>query len=242
MKPLILSLLCLAAVINCNSSALAGTAAGSGISLSKHDINTLIGATTDSQQRICAFCHTPHHSYDPTASDYMPLWAHDLTQQTYVPYQSITLEADSRNVIDPLAGPSRLCMSCHDGVIAADRHYSTGEPGNRILTGDDSDSKGVGTNGDISNDHPIGFDFSRIAGANGASGTDRRIFAADETRAFRGNPAVLLKDQLYNGSVMTCATCHDVHNKDNTNGSASGNYFVHAPQKDSQLCLSCHDK
>jgi hypothetical protein len=224
------------------TAALAGIAPGSGISLSKHDINTLKGASQDSQQRICAFCHTPHHAYDPNAYDYMPLWSHDLTQQTFTPYQSVTLEPDTREVVDPLAGPSRLCMSCHDGIIAADRHYSTFEPGTRILTGDGADSKAVGFGGDMTNDHPIGFDYTKVAGANGASGTDRRIFAADATRTFRGNPSVLIRDQLHSGTIMTCATCHDVHNKDNTNGGGTYNYFVHAPQQDSQLCLSCHDK
>lgn len=230
------------AMVASGSTALAGTAPGSGISLSSHDINTLRGATQDSEQRICAFCHTPHHSYDPSAYDYMPLWSHDLTQQNFIPYRSVTLEPETLGVIDPLIGPSRLCMSCHDGIIAADRHYSSFEPGTRILTGDGFDGMAIGASGDLTNDHPIGFDYTKVAGANGANGTDRRIFAADATRAFNGNPGVLIQDQLYNGTIMTCATCHDVHNKDNTNGSGTGNYFVLAPQRDSQLCLSCHDK
>jgi hypothetical protein len=53
---------------------------------------------------------------------------------------------------------------------------------------------------------------------------------------------------------MTCATCHDVHNKNNVPNNAAnqldaahadtvqGNYFVFAPQSGSQLCTSCHDK
>jgi hypothetical protein len=44
---------------------------------------------------------------------------------------------------------------------------------------------------------------------------------------------------------MTCATCHDVHNKKNlytTTGTEAVNYLVLAPQAGSKLCLSCHIK
>jgi hypothetical protein len=217
----------------------AGTAPGSGILGSKHDINTLSGATGDAELRVCAFCHTPHHAADPSASDYLPLWSHEITTLTYLPYQSATIESETKGVTDPLYGPSRLCMSCHDGVIAADQHYSS--TGSKVLVGDSYGQMAVGTNGDMTNDHPIGFDYAKVAGANGGSGTDQRIFPATDTLTFKGNATVLVKDQLHNGK-MTCATCHDVHNKDNTNGGASANYFVYAPQKDSQLCLTCHDK
>ncbi len=246
MKKTVLSMLSVAALVAMSAMvAYAGTTPGSGVSLSKHDINTLAGATKDNQERICAFCHTPHHAVDPTASDYMPLWSHDLTQQTYIPYLSATLETETKNVVDPLVGPSRLCMSCHDGIIAADQHYGTTQTATKVLTGDTFNTNAnmaVGTNGDMTNDHPIGFDYTKVAGADGGAGTDKHIFPATDTLAFKGNATVLVKDQLLGGNIMTCATCHDVHNKDNTNGGATGNYFVYAPQKDSQLCLTCHDK
>jgi len=52
---------------------------------------------------------------------------------------------------------------------------------------------------------------------------------------------------------MTCATCHEVHNKDNakqanfngvngSDASAAPNFFLYAPEKDSLICLSCHVK
>jgi hypothetical protein len=42
---------------------------------------------------------------------------------------------------------------------------------------------------------------------------------------------------------MTCATCHDVHNKDNANNTlGSMNYLVYSDQQNSSLCLTCHDK
>ena len=42
---------------------------------------------------------------------------------------------------------------------------------------------------------------------------------------------------------MTCATCHDVHNKDNAVNTLGGfNYFVYSNQAGSSLCLTCHAK
>jgi hypothetical protein len=57
-----------------------------------------------------------------------------------------------------------------------------------------------------------------------------------------------IKSTLYNGSIMTCATCHEVHNKENaaqdaaTDGSATPNYFLYAKESNSLICLSCHVK
>ena len=56
-------------------------------------------------------------------------------------------------------------------------------------------------------------------------------------------------DVLYNGVTMTCASCHEVHNKDNvaptTNlapGPAQNNYLLWADETSSMICLSCHIK
>ena len=54
-------------------------------------------------------------------------------------------------------------------------------------------------------------------------------------------------DVLYQGDIMTCATCHEVHNKENvvqdvgTDGSQP-NYLLYAKETDSLICLSCHLK
>ena len=56
---------------------------------------------------------------------------------------------------------------------------------------------------------------------------------------------------LYEGDIMTCASCHEVHNKENATQDApvagSGvtnapNYFLYAKEKESLICLSCHIK
>jgi hypothetical protein len=155
-------------------------------------------------------------------------------------------------------------MSCHDGAIAPDQHYGQANvaPTGRFASDDFAaypsavKNIAVGLGGNFSNDHPIGFDIMQ-------SMTDTGIFPTVPTTKtwLRAGAAStkLISDGLYKTNptstekYMTCATCHDVHNKDNVantaaNGvaghtdSANLNYFVFAPQSGSQLCLSCHDK
>jgi hypothetical protein len=203
-------------------------------------MNGVGGLTADAQGRVCAFCHTPHHALSLASGEATPLWSHQFTgTATYKPYQSPTLDAAID--ADPLVGPSRLCMSCHDGVIAADQHYGGTQTGsNARLLSDGwagaaigkADGAGVGN---LSNDHPIGFDYEAVAT------TDTGIFHS-AARAFKGNAGGTTVASVLTNGVMTCATCHDVHNKDNVANQGGANYFVYAPQEGSQLCLTCHVK
>ena len=228
-------------------AAVAGMNPGTGVVGSLHDMNKIPGLTADTQGRVCAFCHTPHHALPDPTEEQQPLWSHEYTGyiENWTAYQSPTLDA---NITDPLMGPSRLCMSCHDGVVAADQHYDfpgTGTPGR--LGRDDWGGVAIGlrtveaANANFGNDHPIGFSYTDAQTADVGGG----LFEA-EGRLFIGNTnnsTLTVQDVLLNGEFMTCATCHDVHNKDNaTNVTGGLNYFVYAPQDNSSLCLTCHDK
>jgi len=224
--------------------ATAGINAGSGIQGSSHDMNRFAPGS-DPYGRVCAYCHTPHHALPQgtDGADYLPLWSHDLTKQNYTKYDSPSMVAD---IQDPLVGPTRLCMSCHDGVVAIDQHYGNvgtvkevaGRAGD-IFDSTKSAKKGgiaVGQNGDLSNDHPVGFLYDEVA-----EKMPDDIYTS-------GNKFIdniknkTIADGLTNG-YMTCATCHDVHNKDNiADAGNSYNFFLYAPQKDSKICLSCHNK
>ena len=221
-----------------SATAFAGTAPNSGVVGSLHDMNTITGATDDVEGRVCAFCHTPHHAIVDATADYLPLWAHQLNDSTsFAPYSTVTLDA---TIEDPFIGPSRLCMSCHDGVIAADQHYNfAGSP--LVVTGDSWGQRAVGSTNlagehDFSNDHPIGFLFEPVAAV------DQEVFSS-VNRDFIGNTAGVQVEDVLTDGYMTCATCHDVHNSSNAVHSlATKNYFVYSPQEGSQLCLTCHDK
>lgn len=231
------------------SLAIAGINAGTGIQGSSHDMNKF-SPSSDPYGRVCAFCHTPHHALPADASDYMPLWSHELTDLAYTKYDSASMVAD---IQDPLAGPSRLCMSCHDGKVAIDQHYNkAGVTGIDVANGDGGGTRfndlfnqagntkrggiNVGSDGDLSNDHPVGFKYADVVAA-----MPNDIY--DENTQFLDNPAnKTIGDCLTNG-YMTCATCHDVHNKDNVaDAGFTYNFFLYSPQADSKICLSCHNK
>jgi len=209
----------------------AGLTPGTGIVHSKHDMNDV--SNPDTQTRVCAFCHTPHHSLDDMQADYLPLWSHELTTLTFSHYETCTFDGRNYEAADRLTGPSRLCMSCHDGAIAVDQHY--GIPGSDIRPGDNWGDIGVGAAGDLTNDHPVGFNYVSVAAV------DDEI--KDETTPVSNPKIVDIQELLYDDDcdglkdIMTCSSCHDVHNTD-----ANDDYFLINYQVDSQICITCHDK
>ena len=190
---------------------------------------------------ICVVCHTPHNAYTETEANAAPgetgpLWNRTLTAVTnYATYASLArtgsdLEASTTSTIRTTAsGVSKLCLSCHDGTIAIDSFGRN--PDNSLRTGttfvDDINAnanigEGVGVVGDLSNDHPVAFQFPttdpEIAdGSTGSVGGTLPLFGA-------------LNDQ------MECATCHDVH--------ATGTFgkLLRVDNNGSGLCLTCHTK
>lgn len=220
MRPLkaLLQSLCILALSHAN--AWCGPNAGTGITGSKHDLNFAV--KPDYQGRVCIYCHIAHEPGGPSQA---PLWQLSDSQGTFIPYKSATYDPGE---VDIIAGPSRLCLSCHDGVIAHETH-----PG---LSGDNFGQTGVGANQNLANDHPIGFDF--IAAAE-----ERHGIRPAETRWLDGKSSRKVLDSLYKGRIMTCATCHDMHNINNVaDADNTYNYFVYSRQKGSSLCLTCHDK
>lgn len=180
-------------------AAIAGTA---------HDLSAMPG--TD---QICVFCHTPHNA-DATVE---PLWNATLSTSTFTPYASSTFDGAATMDTDPVIGPSRLCMSCHDGSVAIDSAINGTtfiNPGGALL----------GT--DLSNDHPIGFDY------DAAQTLDAEL---QPSSAALGTGTIA--DHLFGtNNIMTCATCHDVH------GVTGVGSFLLESNAGSALCLKCHIK
>jgi hypothetical protein len=244
--------LAISLVLSFGSIAMAGALPGSGIAGSLHDLSAgaaggvAIGQA--SETRICVFCHTPHHSarktdmVQGTQINYYPLWNHALS--TITSYQSYTNGSDLPNGLaeqlnaDLSAGPggvSKLCLSCHDGSVAV----------NSYGTFDNNPSPGaggifmpnafkIGAGGDLSNHHPVGFNFAAV------QGVDTGIF--DASTSLLGGTGLTINDVLWNGNVE-CVSCHSVHNKGNEGFKFLWTYDGGGPAgTGSQICLSCHDK
>ena len=145
--------------------------AKAGVVASKHNMNSYQETTKDTEGRVCAFCHTPHHALaDNTGgiADYLPLWSHALTSQVnYNAYFTPTVKVGGDRSLN---GVTILCMSCHDGVIAVDEHYNNGLINNK-LDNDGFGGTAIGlkdANGaaSLGNDHPIGFKYDDALAAH----------------------------------------------------------------------------
>lgn len=253
-------LLTVAAIIAGSASiALSGALPGTGVLGSPHDMNTK--GQKDDLQRVCIFCHTPHNAtLDSSGVNNYPLWNHTLPQDTgWKNYVWAAPANASLDTSDPLIGPTRLCLSCHDGVTAFDQHGGAyPQAGGTIMSG----NKAVGAGQDLTDDHPVGFSYGDAVTARNVNGAVELAQKTD-TVAVSVTPSGVagtydtvdrttgkrkIGDLLYNGDIVTCASCHEVHNKDNAiitaplSGSGTPNYFLWADEKDSINCLSCQDR
>ncbi|MCL5024680.1 MAG: cytochrome c3 family protein [Nitrospirae bacterium] len=210
--------------------------------------------------RICIYCHAPHHTVkavdaEANGVDYFPLWNHDFSTQAapvgpgYTPYTNTLasapvipnsiqhqLNADLTQGTPPgqPGGISKLCLSCHDGSVAISSYgnfnggiASSKHTGSVFATGT---RIAIGAGGDLSNHHPIGFDYNAVALA------DDEI--RDSSSVLLGNNpyGLTISDLLY-GDKVECGSCHDVHNTKNT-----GLKFLWVEDTNSNLCFSCHAK
>lgn len=183
-----------------------------GIIGTDHDFST---KPWGNEKGPCAVCHTPHSAQSLQGA---PLWGHATTMQVFKTYASDTLRASPAQ-----PGPtSKMCLSCHDGTLAMDSFGSpTPKGGTDLMTGE----KAVGHGGNLTDDHPIGFDFSAALAQ-----LDKGLVTPVSARWVDGANQL----PLFAGK-MECATCHGVH--DNSFGD-----FLRVSNKKSTLCLTCHIK
>jgi hypothetical protein len=241
------------------TAVLAGMTPGSGLNGSWHDLNSDMnkarGYTGDSLQRTCVFCHTPHNARGGglggvNGTDLQtPLWNHaDMATSTLIAYKWVaplnaavdtTSKVAKIPITDPLVGPTRLCMACHDGNTAVDAHGSaagydsgtgmplTGVNGTKKMDATYTDALGATVQRyitDLQVTHPIGFLYDDAFSQRGVKelvpkGTG---FILDDltkvattwntnSRSIANYSSKKIEDTLYNG-YMTCASCHEVHN------------------------------
>ena len=153
---------------------------------------------------LCVFCHTPHNA-NPTRA----LWNRQLPAATYKLYESTTLEAQ----LNQPTGASRLCLSCHDGVLALGNVRVGGPFTFGPLTG----KAVLGT--DLSDDHPISFVY------DSALALKRGQLADPHTL-----PSSIRLDDT---GQLQCTSCHNPHEDRNPK-------FLRVNNRFGALCTSCH--
>jgi predicted CXXCH cytochrome family protein len=180
---------------------------------SKHNLSASGSGSVraSSESEICIFCHTPHNSRPSS-----PLWNKEDRGLTYILYNSSTIQA----MPGQPDGSSILCLSCHDGTTAL---------GNVLSRPMDIDFTGGVTimpdgttrlSTDLSDDHPISFDFT-----TGMAAADGQL----------KDPSAIISPVALESGKVQCTSCHDPHRN------VSSKFLVVTNQF-SELCFSCHDR
>lgn len=194
------------------------------------------------EDQICIYCHTPHGG-----SIDAPLWSKDMSAMQGV---SIFKSYTTVNIPDPdraIQNESLVCLTCHDGSIGIAENMITSSgvlPDNAFIQitalGTTPDARIGATIANpwdvkqLTDDHPISFSYKTIAEANTA---DFHTVAEVETAGL----------SLYGtNEFMECATCHDPHVNylDFALYGGDPEYapFLAIPNKNSEMCLTCHVK
>ena len=175
------------------------------------------------QNKMCAVCHATHNA-TPIAS--APLWDHQVTAVAgYTVYTSASFDLHGGTSITDPGASSKLCLSCHDGTIALENFGGVTGGTNMI---DPAYRIGGPTGSDLSNEHPISFEYTTaLATLDGG--------LHDPATATTSLGGTIANDLLF-ANKMECASCHDVHNKYNVP------FLLKMSNTNSELCLSCHDK
>jgi len=169
-----------------------------------------------SGNQICIVCHTPHNSN--TSITDAPLWNHQITSATYTLYSSPTLAVAP---VQP-RGPSKLCLSCHDGSVAIDSFGGNG--GTTTISG----SRDLGV--DLSDDHPVSIEWRHQEVETSGDFCFNCHFGPD--------PQLVFFRPGGSGPIwVECSTCHDVHNLHPEYPALLRRSLVK-----SELCMVCHEK
>jgi cytochrome c553 len=198
--------------------ALFATPAMALISTTAHDLSAANNVSSTVTE-ICVFCHTPHGA--DTTVTLAPLWNRTTVNAAGTTYVGLDIQA-SYDLTSINQTDAPLCLSCHDGATLMDALNNPANSGGTFASAIAAGDAVLDT--DLSNDHPIGFDFSVI---NAADTGIKTLAAATASGA-----------KFYGASnnEMWCSSCHDVHND------GTGVPFLNVSNVNSGLCLACHNK
>jgi predicted CXXCH cytochrome family protein len=174
----------------------------------------------------CVYCHAPHRT-----STNRPLWNRTFSSTSYRMYESASLDMPQ----DPQpAATSRLCLSCHDGVLPLDRVIdrpvgasTVGGNGETIKlcatdchTGGNPDGglnwENVWFEPDLRKHHPISI-----------------LYDPSYDPLFRPVAAVEAAGLRFVDGKLECVTCHEPH-------SQSISPFLRVSNTGGSLCSVCH--
>lgn len=225
-------------------------APGSGIKGTDHDFSAKGGGVG-----LCTFCHTPHRAISTRL-----LWNHTLSAATYTwQDQNETIGGTKLPTIaQSWTGPTKYCLSCHDGSVAVgdvnwwlegkpvpldNTKHAWPDPANVGATG--------GTLGNMSGNHPVAAPYPYQQAKNSynsvttGDGVIISEFVADpganKIRLFNDTGTLVRAGAVAGKTGIECSSCHDPHN----GSTVEDTYFLRGKVKGDSLpyiCLKCHSK
>jgi len=203
-----------------NTNFLVANNTGSALCTTCHSQARILGTKHDFsvnywnvRKTVCGVCHTPHNSSQDQLGN------HQLSPGIPTPYTSPTFDTKGIAITDPSQGDTRACMGCHDGAVPLENFGGVTSGSNFITPANKISSNLKGS-------HPVGFQFS-----DALSKSPNLNWGLSTSTIYPGG-ATTIGSRLANGA-MTCSTCHDGHNPQNTN-------FLVANNTGSGLCTTCH--
>jgi len=200
------------------------------------------------ETQLCVFCHTPHGA----ATSVTPLWNRKVAgegyTQSYVLYDSSTLDAKQvQGSLEQPGGSSKLCLSCHDGTVAIGNVNvlngtspssnpisnstiaTTGGPNMPTGAGTTTGfTRNLGTN--LSNDHPISVSYNdALAFRDGELRTPSANSSLVGTRTSSNKPKLKLENTGTPGAnqaQVQCTTCHDPHIRETEEATVGNQKFL----------------
>jgi len=205
----------------------------------KHDLSVssaTTGPKATGETQVCKFCHAAHRGTQPQL-----IW--NRAQSTVAGWATGQNTQGGTALPTAMQGNSRLCLSCHDGVIALGALASEGATPVAGLTAPIAASARVGNLTNLFGDHPVSVKYPNAgAGTYFTNQTGGNVVTADFVAAATINAGTTVKlftDATTSAQGIECASCHDVH----AAGAARTNgFFLRAPAAGSAICTACHNK
>jgi len=188
-----------------------------------------LGASTG---QVCVFCHHPHRGVNASLGNDL-LWnMNSVGSANITGYSSATMNATTA-AVNATAPQSFLCMTCHDGLIAAGALVQKPKDGSNTTADWWNDAAANATadlGSTLADDHPVNFTYTD------ASSVDTAGIKAPLANTVTGASANTYP--LF-GGTMQCATCHDVH-AGTTTKDTGGIQFMRGDTAASEICVDCH--
>ena len=181
-------------------------------------------------QRPCIACHTPHRAVQTKL-----LWNHTLSGNTFT-WSDATETAGGTPLptdLNTWSGPSKLCLSCHDGSVSIGSIY---QPPMVWQERKVDDWARIGVGGDLKGNHPVGVPYPYGGVKNTYNGLTTGNDALASGWVSFPTGVKLHSDPSAGGANnkgIECTTCHDAHDD------VTGWYLrMQSPV----LCKQCHVK